>query len=108
LSYQGRIENGEGKKRVHGRLMLNSSGNLRLESPRSDLEILAGSLWAKDLAEKMSVYDIGVAGEELLVIEWREERGGAVPGPGKPAEDSKEFYGIGLTHAQNLTIINSD
>jgi len=108
LSYRVPIENHEGKKRVQVPLMLNSSGNLRLESLRADLEILAGSLWAKDLAEKMSIYDIGVAGEELLVIEWREERGGAVPAPGKPAEESKEFYGIGLTHAQNLTIINSD
>ncbi len=108
LSYRVPIENREGKKRAQVPLLLGSSGSVRLESARSDLEIVTGSLWSRSLADAISVYDIGVAGDDRLVIEWREQGGDSLGGPGTPGEGSKEFYGIGLTRAQNLTVINSD
>jgi hypothetical protein len=108
LVYRVPIQNREGKKRAQIPVMLGPSGNLRLESTRPDLELLSGSLWSKTAADKMTVYDIGAAGEEMVTIEWRDSGSEAMLGPGMPAERSKEFYGIGLTRAQNLTIINSD
>jgi hypothetical protein len=102
--YRVPITNREGKKRAHIPLLLGPSGTVHLESPRNDLELLSGGLWTKTAAAKATVYDIGVAGEEALIVEWREESGGAV----QQVEGAKDFYGIGLTRAQNLTVINSD
>jgi hypothetical protein len=107
LSYRVPVENREGKRRAQVPLLVALSGNVRLESARSDFEILTGNLWSKSTAEKATVYDIGVAGEELLVVEWRDQGSEAVAGIRKPGEGS-EFYGIGLTRAQSLTVINSD
>ena len=76
---------------------------MQIESARADLENITGSLWAKTAREKRTVYDLGVAGEELLTIEWREQDG-AAPAP----EAGREFYGIGITRAQHLTVLNSD
>jgi hypothetical protein len=78
-----------------------------LESPRGDLEFLTGNLWTQTAAGQSTLYDIGVAGEELLAVEWRDQ-GGDPAVSGRAAEALKEFYGIGLTRAQNLTVINSD
>ena len=103
FSYRVAIENHEGRKRAQIPMLLGPSGNVQIESPRPDLETITGSLWTKTAREKQNVYDIGVAGEELLTMEWREE-GNAPP----PPEAGKEFYGIGITRAQHLTVINSD
>ena len=108
LSFRVPITNHEGKKRAQVPIALGSSGNIRLESPRSDIEFLSGSLWAKKAGEKSTVYDIGVAGLDALMVEWREQGDGAPVVPEAKAGATREFYGIGLTHAQNLTVINSD
>jgi hypothetical protein len=108
LVYRVPIVTREGNKRAQIPVLLGPSGNARLESARPDLEILAGSVWSKTNAEKITRYEIGVAGEEALVVEWRDQGIEAPLKPGVPAERTKEFYGIGLKRAQNLTIINSD
>ena len=97
------IENHEGRKRAQIPMLIGPSGNVQIESARADLENITGSLWAKSSREKLTVYDLGVAGEELLTMEWREQEV-AAPAP----EAGKEFYGIGITRAQHLTVINSD
>ncbi|MSR65649.1 MAG: hypothetical protein EXS18_07720 [Verrucomicrobiae bacterium] len=104
LSYRVPVENREGKKRAQIPLLLGPSSNVRLESARNDVEILTGSLWSKSSSDKLVTYDIGVAGEETLVTEWRDQAGGAP----LPSEGAKEFYGIGVTRAQHLTVIHSD
>jgi hypothetical protein len=108
LTYRVPIENREGKRRVQIPLVAAPSGNVWLESPRPDLEILTGSLWTKVTTDETTIYDLGVAGVETLVIEWRDA--GGEPGllTAKQTEAAREFYGIGLTRAQNLTLINSD
>ncbi|HWN93718.1 MAG TPA: hypothetical protein VNT99_01685, partial [Methylomirabilota bacterium] len=108
LNYRVPIANHEGKKRAQVPLALGASGNVRLESPRNDLEVLSGSLWTKSTADKSNVYEIGVAGSDSLILEWRDHAGGLLAGPGPGTDVAKEFYGIGLKHAQNLTVINSD
>ncbi|MEO7318285.1 MAG: hypothetical protein ABIZ56_04795, partial [Chthoniobacteraceae bacterium] len=101
--YRVAIENHEGRKRAQFPMLIGPSGNVQIESARPDLENITGSLWAKSAREKQTVYEIGVAGEELLTMECREQEGVA-PAP----EAGKEFYGIGITRAQHLTVINSD
>ena len=103
FTYRVAIENHEGRKRAQVPLLIGPSGNVQIESGRADLENITGSLWAKTAREKLTVYDLGVAGEELLTVEWREQAGTA-PAP----EAGKEFYGIGITRAQHLTVIASD
>ena len=103
FSYRVAIENHEGRKRAQFPMLIGPSGNAQIASSRPDLEVIAGTLWAKSAREKQTVYDIGVAGEEVLTVEWREQDG-AAPAP----EAGKEFYGIGITRAQHLTVINSD
>jgi hypothetical protein len=106
LTYRVPVENREGKKRAQIPLLLGPSGNVWLESSRADLEFMTGSLWTKVTTDQTTIYDLGVAGEDSLVIEWRDQGGEMVTA--KQAEAAKEFYGIGLTRAQNLTIVNSD
>jgi hypothetical protein len=108
LSYRAPVASQEGKQRAQIPLMVGSSGNVRLESARNDLEVLTGNLWARSAGDKTAVYEIGAAGLDMLVVEWRGEAGGSPGGPVKQGGAAKEFYGIGLTHAQNLTVINSD
>jgi hypothetical protein len=108
LAYRVPIGNREGKKRAQIPLCIGPSGNVHLESMRNDLELLSGSVWSRSTGDKMSFYEIGVAGEESLAIEWSERNGETRFGAPPPAETSGAFYGIGLTHAQNLTVINSD
>jgi hypothetical protein len=119
LSYRVPVENHEGKRRAEIPVLTGISGNVRLESAQNDFEILTGFLWSKSAGEKTTVYDIGVTGEEKLAVEWREQGHDA---PAKPvetrtqasvqpvalAEPAKNFYGIGLTRAQHLTVVNSD
>jgi hypothetical protein len=104
LSYRVPIENQDGKRRAQIPMLLGTSSNVRLESSRDDIEILTGSLWSKSASDGVTVYDIGVAGDETLVAEWKEQAGG-VPGA---VAGAKEFYGIGVTRAQHLTVIHSD
>ncbi len=118
LAYRVPLENREGKRRAQMPLLAAAASSVRLESPRDDFEILAGSLWAKETNDKATVYDIGAAGEDLLVAEWSEQPGrapaprpGIAPGAlatGKPGDTAKDFYGIGVTRAQHLTVVNSD
>jgi hypothetical protein len=122
LSYRVPIVNHDGKRRAEIPVLAGASGTVRLESVRNDMEILTGSFWDKTAAGKATVYDIGVTAGEALAVEWREQAGEpppkpvetaappkevAVP-PAKPPEPVKDFYGIGLTRAQHLTVINSD
>ena len=102
LGYRVPIVNREGKKRAQIPLLSGPSGNVRLESPRSDLEILTGSVWTKTARDAAHTYEIGVAGEESLVVEWQERSDAAA------TAGAKEFYGIGVTRAQHLTVIHSD
>jgi len=107
LVYRAPIENQDGKSRVQIPLVLGPSGNVRLESPRNDIEVLTGTLWSKTSQGKSTIYDAGVAVEEALALQWG--GGGIVAGDAGARNDgAREFYGIGLTRAQNLTIINSD
>jgi hypothetical protein len=108
LLYRVPVESREGKKRAQIPVALGPSGNLRLESSRSNIEILNGSLWSRNIGDKTTTYELGIAGEETLMLEWRDE--GVSPGllSEKQTEGTKVFYGIGLTRAQNLTLINSD
>jgi hypothetical protein len=108
LVYRVPIVMHEGNKRAQIPILIGPSGNARLTSPRPDLEILAGSVWSKTNTDKTSLYEIGVAGEEALVLEWRDQGIEAPPRPGLTSDRTKEFYGIGLKRAQNLTIVNSD
>jgi hypothetical protein len=122
LSYRVPIENHEGKRRAEIPVLAGVSGNVRMESARNDFEIFNGSLWGKSAADQATVYDIGVTGEEKLAVEWREQGNDAPASPARPAgaataasvptvlpvEPATDFYGIGLTHAQHLTVINSD
>ena len=108
LSYRVPVESRDGKKQARIPLFIGPAGNVRLATSRNDLEILRGSLWGKASVDQAMIYNIGVAGEELLVIEWRDLDGDSPLGTGRAGERSKEFYGIGLTRSQNLTVINSD
>ena len=108
LVYRVPIVNHEGKKRAQIPLACGPSANVRLESARNDVEILTGSLWMKTASDKISVYDIGVAGDDSLIVEWSEQPGNSSLAAGAQAESAKEFYGIGLTRAQHLTVIASD
>lgn len=108
LTYRVPIVTHEGKKRAQIPLALGPSGNMRLESPRNDISVLNGSLWTQTTGDKTNVYDIGVAGLETLNLEWRDQESGPPVVTGQRADGAKDFYGIGLTRAQNLTVINSD
>jgi hypothetical protein len=108
FTYRVPVENREGRKRAQIPLIAGPSGFVRLESARNDFEILTGSVWSRSAVDKTTVYEIGVAGEEWVAIEWREQGGDAPPGASPPVEGAGGFYGIGLTRAQNLTVINSD
>jgi hypothetical protein len=108
LIYRVPIENREGKRRAQIPLASGIAGSVQLESPRGDLEILTGGLWNLATGDKKTTYDIGVAGEETLLVEWRSERGSSAESTSRPGEGAKEFYGIGITRGQNLTLINSD
>ena len=107
LSYRVPAINREGKWHAQLPLLLGAPGTLRLESTSDAIEIVGGSVWTKSTANNMTTYDIGVAGEESLGIEWREGLSRAGSDQTKP-ESARDIYGIGLTRAQNLTIINSD
>jgi hypothetical protein len=102
FTYRVAVQNHEGRQRAQFPMLIGPSGSVKIDSLRADFEITSGSLWSRTAREKRTVYDIGVAGEELLTIEWREEGGAPVP------ETGREFYGIGIIRAQHLTVINSD
>jgi len=108
FSYRVAAEPLEGRKRAQFPLLLGPSGEVRLESVRGDLENLTGSLWAKGVRDEITVYEFGVAGEEQLIVEWRELEGMGSSGLAKSADGAKAFYGIGITQAQHLTVIGSD
>jgi len=105
--YRAPIENFEGRKRVRIPLLAGIAGTVRVESDRQDLEIVSGSLWSRTQVDKSMRYEVGVAGEEVLTVEWRDQ-GGAYGAGGGVVGTARDFYGIGLTRAQNLTVINSD
>ncbi|MCL4785574.1 MAG: hypothetical protein KJ070_02100 [Verrucomicrobia bacterium] len=89
LTYRVPVESRKGRQRAQIPLLSGPSGNFGLESPRPDLEPLNGSLWTKVPTEETTVYDLGVAGEEALLIEWRDQGGELVAA--KEAEAAKEF-----------------
>jgi hypothetical protein len=107
LVYRVPIDDREGKRRAALPLVLGVSGNMRLDA-RNNFEILTGTVWDKTVTDKSTTYDIGVAAEETVVLEWRDQGGTASGVAGKQPGGTKEFYGIGIARAQNLTVINSD
>ena len=76
------IENSEGRKRVRIPLFAGVSGTVRLESDRQDLEIVSGSLWSRTQVDKSMRYEVGVAGEDVLTVEWRDQGGAYGAGVG--------------------------
>jgi hypothetical protein len=62
----------------------------------------------KTTTNQAAAYDLGVAGEKYLILEWSDREGDARLGDGRPLEGLREFYGIRITRAQNLTVITSD
>jgi hypothetical protein len=122
LTYRAPIATHDGKRRAEIPVLAGVSGNAHMEAGRADIEILNGALWSKSSAATETVYELGVTGEEKLAVEWRDQESPPAVSPGKPvappistpalvaktAEPAKDFYGIGLTHAQHLTVINSD
>jgi hypothetical protein len=108
LTYRVPIANRDSKTRVEIPLMPGVSGNVRLNSSRGNIDVLNGSVWARATQDKMTSYDIGVAAEETLILEWSNDGGLPLSTPAKQLESARDFYGIGITRAQNLTIINSD
>jgi len=116
LAYRVPVENRGGKRRAEIPVLAGVPGNVRLESGRHDLEILTGSLWGKNAADQTMVYDLGITGGESLALEWRDPGMNPPAMPIKPERPpvaapvppASSFYGIGLTRAQHLTVINSD
>jgi len=106
LVYRVPIGNRDGKKRAEIPLLVGASGSLRIESTRLDLEVLEGSVWGRNPTDKTTVYDVGVAGGEFVAIEWVEQGDARLGATGAP--ESGGLYGIGLSRAQHLTVINSD
>ena len=107
FTYRVAIENHEGRKRAQFPLLIGPSGNVQIESSRADLQNVTGALWSKKSADKTTTYDIGVAGEEVLTVEWVDADGTSTTGNPR-GDGAKDFYGIGITRAQHLTVINSD
>lgn len=105
FSYRVPVETRDGRQRVQIPLVPLASGDLRLESPRADVQNLNGSLWAKRSAEGKTIHELGVAGEDRLVLEWRPAEDSLA---GEPAARPQAIYGIGITAAQHLTVIGSD
>lgn len=97
----------EGRHRLDIPLIQGPSGALAFESSRSDCQFLTGCVWHLSTEGSRTLYDVGVSGEDRLVVEWR---GGEVEGAGGAASGAggSDVYGIGLTRAQHLTVITSD
>lgn len=108
LVYRAPITNHEGRKRAEIPLFVGASGNVRIESARGDFEVLGGSVWGRTMEDKLTVYDVGVAGEESLALDWSEQPGSALSSAAGSGETTGGLYGIGLSRAQHLTVINSD
>jgi len=107
LVYRVPLQNRDGKGRAEIPLVSSLAGTVQLDSPRNNLHVLAGTLWTKTASDKITSYEIGVATMDTLVLEWRDD-GDSVTAAGKDAQTTRDFYGIGITRAQNLTIVNSD
>jgi hypothetical protein len=137
LAYRVPMEDREGKRRAEIPVLAGVPGTMRLESGRHDLEVFNGSLWGKNSADQTMVYDIGITGGEPLALEWRDPGMNPPAVPAVPAAPAppvvpvvpvvpaapvapvappvaaptpvpSDIYGIGLTRAQHLTVINSD
>src|SRR5262245_5059529 len=106
--YRVPIETREGRKRAQVPTLAGPSGNMKLESLRNDLQVVSGSLWSLRIGEKSVTYEIGVAADEPLVLEWREQPGSPQIAAPKLEGQTNQLYGIGLSRVQNLTVINSD
>jgi hypothetical protein len=107
LSYRAAVTMREGNQRVQVPLAIGPSGTVKLESSRGDIEVLMGNLWSKSTGDKLTTYDIGVAGADALLLEWRGD-GASALASAQTADKAREFYGIGVTRAQHLTVVNSD
>jgi len=111
LTYRVPITNKDGKKRAQVPLCIGPAANIHLESSRTDLEFLSGSLWSRSQGTNGMVYEAGAADEPALIVEWNEQgpvRLVNAPSPESSASAAAGAYGIGITRVQNLTIINSD
>ena len=106
FSYRVAVTAHENGQRVRIPLIVGPSGNIRFESVHPNLEVTGGTLWTKSAQEKGAIYEIGVAGEKMLTLTWRDTGGGMATGAANTATGG--LYGIGITRAQHLTVVNSD
>jgi hypothetical protein len=87
-----------------------TSGELRIESPRANLDLAGGSLWSRSTSTNnpaLTVIEAGVAGEDAIAIQYSESTTATTAsGPGTGPDN--QLYGIGLRQARHLTVINSD
>jgi hypothetical protein len=109
------VENKDGRKRAQIPLIAGSSTEVSLASPRPDLEFVSGALWNRRTTESGTAYEAGATGQGPMIVEWSEQPPASVltnwslAGVStNTAAEAGGSYGIGLTRAQNLTIINSD
>jgi hypothetical protein len=106
LRYRVPVERREGRERAEIPMLLGVPGTVWLEALGSDLDLAAANRWSSERSETGTRHEIGVAGEDRLVLDWRDHTTEAGPGDGRPVDQG--FYGIGLSQAQHLTVINSD
>lgn len=76
-------------------------GNVQVRSLRGNLQFETGQLWAKEVGEGGIVYDVGVAGVELLVVS------SAAAGPAV-TNRADQVYGIRVISSHQLTVVHSD
>lgn len=87
-----------------------ASGQLHIESPRSSLDVIGGSIWNRTLSSddpELTIVEAGVAGEDVVLLEWSESTASSTAASRLPDTDN-QLYGIGLRQARHLTVINSD
>jgi hypothetical protein len=108
LSYRVPIETREGKKKALIPLLQGPSGDILLGSPRDDLEYQNGALWGLASTNNLTTYRVGVTGEDSLGIQWSDEGNGSLSATRNRSGEAQEFYGIGISRLQHLTVINSD
>lgn len=105
LLYRVPVEHRDGKQRAEIPVLLGPSGQIQIQSARADLEFSGGSLWSRTQQGEQTLHELGVAGEDSLVVEWSDQ---IQSSKARTLETDGGLYGIGLKRAQHLTVIHSD
>lgn len=108
LSYRVPLTLQQGRQQARIPLVPGAAGTVRLRSSRPDVVALTGQAWSRIPVDGRTSYDIGVAGIPCLVLEWGGRSGDGTGPSGTGGAGVSELYGIGITRAQHLTVINSD